>query len=421
MAEMINVNVCSEFGELDQVVLHTPGIEVESMSPSNISHALYADILNLDIARKEYSNFKGTLQRVANVMELEDLLAETLDVAEARDFLLPALCPQEYPGLLEELYAMPSRSLADALLTGVPAPKNTLTRFLDDARYAIPPLYNFYFMRDASMSVYDHVLIGHMASVVRYGETRIMEAIFTYSPRVHAPVYNPEHALNAGDIRVEGGDVHIVRDDILMIGNGQRTSTQGIDYLVQQLVQSGLQKPQHILVQELPHSPESFIHLDMVFTLLSQEYCMAYPPVILSPMSPFRTVHMEVHPGGETKIRYINNLVEGLNSLGVNVQPICCGGTEDVWHQEREQWHSGANFVAFAPGKIIGYARNPHTIDALSREGFEVVPAEKAASGAVDVKGLKKCVVTISSSELVRGGGGGRCMTLPVVRKSVNW
>ncbi len=421
MADTINVNVRSEFGELQQVVLHTPGIEVESMAPSNISHALYADILNLDIALKEYSQFKGTLQRVANVMELEDLLAETLDVQDARHFLLPAICPTEFSELLDQLYAMPSKELANALLTGVPAPQNSLTRFLNADRYAIPPLYNFYFMRDASMSVYDHVLIGHMASTVRYGETRIMETIFTYSPRLHAPVYNPEHAPNAHDIRVEGGDVHIVRDDILMIGNGQRTSSQGVDYLVQQLVQNGLSKTQHVLIQELPQHPESFIHLDMVFTLLSQEHCMAYPPVILNPDSPYRTIHMQIEPNGKTQIRYINNLVEGLNSLGVPVKPISCGGTQDIWHQEREQWHSGANFVAFAPGKIIGYARNPHTINALSQQGFEVVPAEKAASGEIDVKSLKKCVVTISSSELVRGGGGGRCMTLPVVRKAVQW
>ncbi|PID90124.1 MAG: arginine deiminase [Bacteroidetes bacterium] len=420
MADRINVNVFSEIGSLEHVVVHTPGLEVERMSPSNAEKALYSDILNLEIARREYAPFKGTLQRIAKVHELEDLLVDTLNSSDARNFLLPALCPVQYPELLEKLFAMPSEELAHQLLTGVPMPKQTLTDFLDQERYAIPPLYNFYFMRDASMSVYDNILMGRMAHEVRFGESRIMEAIFTYSTKVHAPIINPAHAPNSKEILVEGGDVHIVRDDILMIGCGQRTSKQGIDFIVQQLLRKGLDKTQHILVQESPLSPGSFIHLDMIFTLLGPTHCMAFEPVIMKDSS-YHTIHMEVQPDGQTKIRYEDNLVQALNALGVPVEPIFCGGTGDNWVQEREQSHSGANFVSFGPDKIIGYARNHHTIEALSQQGFEVVPAEKAASGEVDINALKSCVVTLSSSELVRGGGGGRCMTLPIVRKAVQW
>lgn len=420
MADCVGVNVQSEFGELECVILHTPGQEVESMSPTNAARALYSDILNLDIAQREYSYFRGTLARVSRVLEVGDLLTEALEKPEPRRSLVESLCPAEFPALCEELLSLPSSELSKLLLEGVPMPRNTITSFLREERYAIPPLYNFYFMRDASMSVGNYVMLGRMASPVRFGEVRIMETIFQHSDTVRAEVFNPANSRFASEIRIEGGDVHVVREDVLMVGNGIRTSTQGIDFLIEQLVERGLDRTLHVLVQELPETPESFIHLDMVFTLLACDVCMCYEPVILK-STQYRTIHLEVHPDGTSRIRYEQNLVQALNELDVPVRPIMCGGTRDPWHQEREQWHSGANFVAFAPGKVIGYARNQHTIDELSRAGFEVLSAADVASGKIDVRAVSRCVVTLDGSELPRGGGGGRCMTMPVVRKPVTW
>lgn len=420
MSERIKVNVHSEIGELECVILHTPGREVESMSPANASRALYSDILNLDIAQHEYSSFRGALSRVARVLEVGDLLREAVAKPLARKELLDSLCPKEFPRLRETLDTMPAEELSRQLIEGVPMPKDTLTSFLNDERYAIPPLYNFYFMRDASMSIWNRVLLGRMASPVRYGETRVMETIFRHSDTLQAEVIDPERSQYGSELRIEGGDVHVVRDDILMIGNGLRTTSQGVDFLMEELVAHKLEHPIHLLIQELPQAPESFIHLDMVFTLLDRDRCMCYEPLILK-STQYRTIHIELAPDGKTKIRYETNLVKALNDLGVMVEPIMCGGTEDKWHQEREQWHSGANFVAFGPGKIIGYARNQHTIEALHRGGFEVFTATEVAAGKVDVRTAGRCVVTLDGSELPRGGGGGRCMTMPIARRAVEW
>ncbi|HQI31031.1 MAG TPA: arginine deiminase family protein, partial [Bacteroidales bacterium] len=109
-----------------------------------------------------------------------------------------------------------------------------------------------------------------------------------------------------------------------------------------------------------------------------------------------------------------------LRRLGVDLEPISCGGS-DEWDQEREQWHSGANFFAFAPGKVLSYARNEHTLNEMSKHGFEIITSEDVTSGKVDINTVKKCVVTIVGAELARGGGGTRCMTLPLRRKSVKW
>lgn len=101
----------------------------------------------------------------------------------------------------------------------------------------------------------------------------------------------------------------------------------------------------------------------------------------------------------------------------MDLKPIICGGQADEWDQEREQWHSGANFFAIEPGKVMSYARNVHTLNELSQNGFEVISANDVISGKKSIEGDIKCVVTIEGSELPRGGGGARCMTMPLARE----
>jgi arginine deiminase len=114
-------------------------------------------------------------------------------------------------------------------------------------------------------------------------------------------------------------------------------------------------------------------------------------------------------------------LLTALKKLGIDMKPVSCGSKTDTWVQEREQWHSGANFFAFAPGKVIGYERNSHTIEELNKSGFEVLKATDIIEGKVNIDDYNKCVVLIAGSELARGGGGARCMTMPVRRGEVSW
>ena len=125
--------------------------------------------------------------------------------------------------------------------------------------------------------------------------------------------------------------------------------------------------------------------------------------------------------GKIVKISSVANMLSALKGLGMDLEPVVCGGKADEWDQEREQWHSGANFFAFAPGKVISYARNTHTLDELASHGFEIIPAWDVIEGRASIEGDKKCVVTVEGSELPRGGGGARCMTMPLSRKAVQW
>ena len=412
-----NIKVNSEIGELEAVILHKPGKEVENMKPENANRALYSDILNVEVANQEYAQFKGALDKITTTFELQDLLKDILEDKTVKNDLLQDICQTEDVfGDKDLILNLDATELSRKLIEGVKMYKDTLTKYLMDDRYSLKPLYNFFFMRDASMSFGDSVIIGKMANSVRDREALIMDYIFQYHSYFKAKTYNPNLFEGAKDIHIEGGDVLIPREDILLIGMGLRTNSQAIDYVIEALNSQKISK--HIIVQELPKAPESFIHLDMVFTLLDRDKCMAYEPLITK-QNQYKTIHIEIEGGQTISIKEEINIVDALKNLGMDLEVISCGGRTDHWTQDREQWHSGANFFAFAPGKVIGYARNSHTIEEMNQHGFDIITAKDVASGKVNVKDYKNCVVTIEGSELARGGGGARCMTMPVRRKSV--
>jgi arginine deiminase len=415
----MKVEVNSEIGVLEGVILHTPGTEVEKMTPENAERALYSDILNLSVARQEYSELQGVLEKVTTIFQVKDLLEDTLRDEGIKRELLEEICESEHAtDYLRYLLSLPEKDLADQLLEGVPLERKSLTDYLSQERFALRPLHNFFFTRDASVSVGNHVLINKMATRVRERESLIMETIFDHSSMVSGDTINPARRRHMpSTLKSEGGDLLIASEKILLFGMGARSNTQGIDFMIEHIKHRGESK--HIIVQELPFTPESFIHLDMVFTLLDVDKCMVYEPVILK-QNNLKTLHIDIS-NGLVKIWEEDNLIDSLRRLGMEVEPVFCGDNKDEWVQEREQWHSGANFFAFAPGKIIGYRRNISTISALNNSGFEVLDAEDVISGKKNIDDYKRCVVTMEGAELARGGGGCRCMTMPIRRQPVDW
>ena len=415
--EKLKIQVESEVGELQGVILHAPGKEIENMTPSNAKRALYSDILNIAVASKEYNQFSGVLEKVTNVFYVKNLLTEVLNSHTTKSAFINKITENcRYPETKNILLEKEATELATLLIEGVPLPKNSLTNYLNKDYFAMQPLHNFFFTRDASSTVLDSVLINRMASNVRRRESMIMEAIFDNHPNFIARTFNPELSRSFSDnLTMEGGDILVARKDIMIIGMGSRTTAQGIDYIARKI--ESREFPRNIIIQELPHSPESFIHLDMVFTLLDTDKCMIYEPVIIK-SNKHSTLHMVVDNGKIKSINEKENILEALKALKMPMKPILCGG-KNTHNQEREQWHSGANFFAFAPGKVIGYERNIHTINEMNKAGFEIVSAKDVISDKVDLKKLKKVVVTIHGSELSRGGGGARCMTMPIKRKEI--
>ena len=429
MSKIVEVNVQSEIGKLNGVILHTPGEEVENMTPENAERALYSDILNLSIARKEYKQLSEVLGKITKTYQVKDLLtnilkddAIKLEVLNRIEKIEPFIAEVTPKGSIkDQLLDEDAENLARLLIEGVEMKRDTLTKFLNKDWYDLRPLHNFFFTRDASMSMYNEVLIGRMANAVRDREAIIMQSIFDFTPGFNTKTLS----LNTESdplrkLTIEGGDVQIARDDILVIGNGTRTSTRAIDALMYNFINRNEDKVQHILVQELPHSPESFIHLDMVFTFLDKNKCMVYEPLIMSPGN-YQTVHIKIQHGKLISIRREKTLLHALKKLGMDLEPVYCGGEDETWNMEREQWHSGANFFCVAPGKVLGYARNNYTVEAMNNAGFEIIRANDVISNKVDLSKYEKYMITIEGSELPRGGGGARCMTMPINRDAVEW
>jgi len=414
------VRVDSEIGRLEGVIVHDPGPEIENMTPANAERALYSDILSGTVSAREHAQLRGVLERVTTTYSMQSLLRETLVDPHLRTGLIEKICRNEcVPEIAEDLLSLEVGELCRQLVEGVLLRENSLASYLSKERYALRPLHNFFFMRDASMAVGGTVVVGRMANTVREREALIMETIFDRHPEFGVTTLNPlDSPTGHKGLSLEGGDVLVVREDILVVGIGARTTPVAVDWLLDRIRQR--RESFHMIVQELPHQPESFIHLDMVFTMLDRDSCMIYEPVILKP-SGLQTVHMKVEGGKVVGIEEVDNIPAALRGLGMDVETVTCGGHTDPWLQEREQWHSGTNFFALAPGQVVGYGRNTHTIEELDKHGFAVTPAVDVISGKADLSTMGRAVVTIDGEELARGGGGCRCMTMPVRRAPVDW
>ena len=413
------VNVSSETGRLKAVILHRPGVETERMTPLNCAHALYTDILDKMNVDAEYALFSGVLERWAKVYYVEDILEHLLERPDIRKHLVResvfnyGLRPVKLSAevnlrLARELMEMDSRDLTKVLIEGYENPR---WEGIGDDRYLLEPLYNLLFTRDAASTVYNRVLINSMSFEVRERESLIYDVLFRNFFNVetlNAELWNPKS-------RTEGGDIHIASDDLLVVGEGVRTNSKGIEYLTRTISQK--KKHFNILVQELPRKPDSFIHLDMVFTFLGKHHCMAFEPMLRRQglFAGKETTLISIDDG-KVKYRSVDNLLDGLNYLGWDVEPVIGGGS-DPWVQLREQWHSGANFFSLGDDKVLGYRRNERTIDALDKAGFAVLQAEDIVAGKVDMNDYEKFVAVFPASELPRAGGGARCMTMPVWRE----
>jgi arginine deiminase len=409
------IEVRSEIGPLRAVLCHTPGPELLAVTPSTRQELLYNDIIDLELARREHQRFKAILSRFAEVYEVRDLLEDVLEMHEVRPFLIERVMDvARSEPLAKHLIEKPASELVSMFIEGLeeedPGPLQTL---LNIESYTLPPLPNLYFTRDAAMVVGDGVIIGSMRHNVRWTEEILMKALFTYHPllRNSGLIYDGSEERRAG-YTIEGGDVHILRPDLAIIGMSERSSPAAFDIVAANLVaQQGITD---IVVVLMPID-RAMIHLDMIFTMIDREHCVVFPPSFVG-----ATRHTILHYRAlHNDMREMPNLFAALREVDLPLSPVFTGGSRRTL-QEREQWSSGCNFIAVRPGVLLGYSRNDETYRELEREaGYRIVDGIEFLTGETDVADDENAIITFDGSELVRGGGGARCMTMPIRRESI--
>ncbi|HOX34003.1 MAG TPA: arginine deiminase family protein [Spirochaetales bacterium] len=423
---MAGLRVSSEIGTLRRVVLHTPGPEIEAMTPKEAEDDLYNDIIPLAAVRAEYDVLKAFLGTVAEARELVELLAESLAGRGDRfEFLtaLSGLCPIK--GRIEELMAMAPAALARAVIEGLPAEPGSLAARAGPRGFSMRPLPNAYFMRDSAAVVRDRLVSSATAFDVRLIESIITRFVFGHHPDFLAKgllVDGPRERNRF--VTIEGGDILVLSPTVLAVGVSERTTADAVERLAIEAARS-FGEPMTVFAVLLPKE-RYCIHLDMVFTAIDRDAALVYAPLVTGPRRA-RALRVDAGRDGSARISEEEGLLQGLWGAGIDLEPIACGGGDPL-HQEREQWWSGANSFAFAPGKIVMYSCNVRTLEALSEHGFEVKgareflarPAGGGPGSPLGVEGYGRLAVTFDGIELARGGGGARCMTLPVEREELD-
>src|SRR5438105_2464908 len=422
----MRLNVTSEIGRLKSVLVHLPGREIDVMIPPMMTQLLFDDILYGQVAREEHRRFQQLLRFVASeVYDIQDLLEEIFEDDEVKSEVLRDLAERNKFGrrLQSRLREQAPAALAEVLIGGIPKES--------DGSGALPsfdlvPVPNYFFTRDPQVVLGGGVVFCGMATQARRREALLSKYVFEHHPafrdecrfRVDFMAAPRKGILKRDVATLEGGDLLVASEDLLIVGLTERTNKTAVTDLAKSLreVDAGVKT---ILAVELPKQ-RSFMHLDTVFTFTSRDECLIYPPVILPGGRQAANVTAIDLTKRNISFSQQKSLLAALRRKGIDLDPIACGGKKAV-DQQREQWTDGANAFALAPGIVMLYERNVRTAEELAAHGYHIVYEDDLLLGRAELETWtkKKYAIQIQGHELSRARGGPRCMTMPLEREDL--
>ncbi len=401
--------VKSEIGRLKKVLIHRPGLEIERLTPELLDRLLFDDIPYLEIARKEHDYFAEILKDNGIEVEyLEELTAEAIAEPGVREKFLEQFLDES--GLLAEyrreavknwLSKFDNKDLIVNLMSGIKKTEidNLVDRSLADRvntdyPFILDPMPNLYFTRDPFATIGTGISLNHMKTETRNRETIFAEYIFNFHPD-YKDVDIPRWFSRYDNKSLEGGDQLVLSSEVLALGISQRTEAASIEQFAGDILRSD-QSFNRVLALQIP-SKRAFMHLDTVFTMVDYDKFTIHAEI----EGPLVVYSLTLDGEGQLQISKEKSTLSELLKTYLGLESVelirCAGG--DLIDGGREQWNDGSNTLAIAPGEVVVYTRNYVTNRLLEEKGIT----------------LHK----MPSSELSRGRGGPRCMSMPLVREKI--